>query len=95
MTARWRWLALAVGTLSALSLAEASMARWPAGWQVSDLPAAQPGQAGAGQRQPLRRVCACLTVYPPLRVPPRPAGAARGAPRNAAGVRHCPAPARC
>ncbi|HFL6198509.1 TPA: DUF4946 domain-containing protein, partial [Pseudomonas aeruginosa] len=26
------------------------MARWPAGWQVSDLPAAQPGQAGAGQR---------------------------------------------
>ncbi|MFF6567904.1 DUF4946 domain-containing protein [Pseudomonas aeruginosa] len=43
----WRWLALAVGTLSALSLAEASMARWPAGWQVSDLPAAQPGQAGA------------------------------------------------
>lgn len=47
----WRWLALAVGTLSALSLAEASMARWPAGWQVSDLPAAQPGQAGAGQRQ--------------------------------------------
>ncbi|MDF5954639.1 DUF4946 domain-containing protein [Pseudomonas aeruginosa] len=27
------------------------MARWPAGWQVSDLPAAQPGQAGAGQRQ--------------------------------------------
>jgi len=26
----WRWLALAVGTLSALSLAEASMARWPA-----------------------------------------------------------------
>ncbi|HFI2411075.1 TPA: DUF4946 domain-containing protein, partial [Pseudomonas aeruginosa] len=24
------------------------MARWPAGWQVSDLPAAQPGQAGAG-----------------------------------------------
>ncbi|WP_154100574.1 DUF4946 domain-containing protein, partial [Pseudomonas aeruginosa] len=48
----WRWLALAVGTLSALSLAEASMARWPAGWQVSDLPAAQPGQAGAGQRQP-------------------------------------------
>ncbi|MGT0009676.1 hypothetical protein ACVNNF_29595 [Pseudomonas aeruginosa] len=35
----WRWLALAVGTLSALSLAEASMARWPAGWQVSDLPA--------------------------------------------------------
>ncbi|HFX2766336.1 DUF4946 domain-containing protein [Pseudomonas aeruginosa] len=40
----WRWLALAVGTLSALSLAEASMARWPAGWQVSDLPAAQPGQ---------------------------------------------------
>ncbi len=47
----WRWLALAVGTLSALSLAEASMARWPAGWQVSGLPAAQPGQAGAGQRQ--------------------------------------------
>lgn len=47
----WRWLALAVGALSALSLAEASMARWPAGWQVSDLPAAQPGQAGAGQRQ--------------------------------------------
>ncbi|WMR52714.1 hypothetical protein RDM67_12385, partial [Pseudomonas aeruginosa] len=39
----WRWLALAVGTLSALSLAEASMARWPAGWLVSDLPAAQPG----------------------------------------------------
>ena len=38
----WRWLALAVGTLSALSLAEASMARWPAGWQGSDLPAAQP-----------------------------------------------------
>ncbi|WP_423811568.1 DUF4946 domain-containing protein, partial [Pseudomonas aeruginosa] len=27
------------------------MARWPAGWQVSDLPAAQPGQAGARQRQ--------------------------------------------
>ncbi|HHW2786502.1 TPA: hypothetical protein ACUUAC_005584 [Pseudomonas aeruginosa] len=26
----WRWLALAVGTLSALSLAEASMARSPA-----------------------------------------------------------------
>ncbi|RRY42431.1 DUF4946 domain-containing protein, partial [Pseudomonas aeruginosa] len=46
----WRWLALAGGTLAALSLAEASMARWPAGWQVSDLPAAQPGQAGAGQR---------------------------------------------
>ena len=42
----WRWLALAVGTLSALSLAEASMARWPAGWQVSDLPAAQPLQSG-------------------------------------------------
>ncbi|NQB78147.1 DUF4946 domain-containing protein, partial [Pseudomonas aeruginosa] len=40
----WRWLALAVGTLSALSLAEASMARWPAGWQVSDLPAAQPDE---------------------------------------------------
>lgn len=33
----WRWLALAVGTLSALSLAEASMARWPAGWQVSEI----------------------------------------------------------
>ncbi|NQB46444.1 hypothetical protein DZ915_030760, partial [Pseudomonas aeruginosa] len=28
----WRWLALAVGTLSALSLAEASMARNWAGW---------------------------------------------------------------
>ncbi|MDT1000347.1 DUF4946 domain-containing protein, partial [Pseudomonas aeruginosa] len=47
----WRGLARAVGTLSALSLAEASMARWPAGWQDSDLPAAQPGQAGAGPRQ--------------------------------------------
>lgn len=54
----WRWLALAVGTLSALSLAEASMARWPAGWQVSDLPAAQPGQpapASASARSSCRQ----------------------------------------
>ncbi|CRS24503.1 hypothetical protein PAERUG_P5_London_26_VIM_2_01_09_05551 [Pseudomonas aeruginosa] len=48
----WRWLALAVGTLSALSLAEASMARWPAGWQVSDLPAAQPGRSSCRQTAP-------------------------------------------
>ncbi|MCO3161315.1 DUF4946 domain-containing protein [Pseudomonas aeruginosa] len=47
----WRWLALAVGALSALSLAEASMARWPAGWQVSDLPAAQPQRQRAVKLQ--------------------------------------------
>lgn len=54
----WRWLALAVGTLSALSLAEASMARWPAGWQVSDLPPrspARPAPASASARSSCRQ----------------------------------------
>ncbi|MBH9363902.1 hypothetical protein I5K74_28985 [Pseudomonas aeruginosa] len=44
----WRWLALAVGTLSALSLAEASMARWPAGGGGGGPPPPQPPPRGGG-----------------------------------------------
>ena len=75
----------------ALALAGTGLAGLRGG-QVADPPARRPARhrrparlsasvptARASQRQPPRRVCACLTVYPPLRVPPRPAGAARGA----------------
>ena len=48
----WRWLALAVGTLSALSLAEASMARWPAGSPARPAPASASARSSCRQTAP-------------------------------------------